>query len=276
MSDYFTYGAAELAQHARMQLTILDTARDVFQAMALDMVATIEDNNARNEKTVFIVPVGPVGHYPLFVEMVNKKRLSLKNVWFVNMDEYLDEQDNYLPLNHRLSFRSFMNEHVYEALDPDLVMPPSQRLFPDPADPAALDRQLEALGKIDVCYGGVGITGHVAFNEPEDVSVQEFSRRPTRVLTISAETRTINSVGDLNGALDAMPKRCVTIGMQQILSAKRVYLACFRDWHRAVVRQAVCGTVTAAFPVTLLQNHPDASITIPKSIAEPAYPSLLR
>ncbi len=274
MIDYFTYNAKELAEHAAMNLTILDTAQQVFHAMALDMVTTIEQNNAKDEPTVFIVPVGPVGHYPLFVEMVNGKKLSLKRVWFVNMDEYLDEKDQYLPLNHRLSFRSFMNKHVYEALESNLVMPPLQRLFPDPADPAALDRQLEALGKIDVCYGGIGITGHVAFNEPEDVSVEEFGQRSTRVLTISAETRTINSVGDLNGAINAMPTRCVTIGMKQILGAKRIYLACFRDWHRAVVRQALCGAVTATFPVTLLQNHPNASITIPMSVAEPAYPGL--
>lgn len=275
MSDYFTYDALELVKHAHMQLTILETAQDVFKAMAMDMVTTITKNNANHERSVFVVPVGPVGHYPIFVELVNQQKLSLKQVWFVNMDEYLDESDAYLPLNHRLSFRSFMEKNVYAMIDPELVMPPSQRLFPNPKDPAALDKKLDELGKIDVCYGGIGITGHVAFNEPEDVSIEEFSSRPTRVLTISPETRTINSVGDLNGAIEAMPKRCVTIGMRQILSAKRVYLACFRDWHRAVVRQAVCGTVSAMFPVTLLQQHPNASITIPASVAEPAYPSLL-
>lgn len=276
MSDYFTYDAQELIKHARLQLSILDTATDVFKAMALDMITTIEENNAKDEKTVFIVPVGPVGHYPYFVELANQRQLSLKQVWFVNMDEYLDEKDQYLPLNHRLSFRSFMEKNVYGALDPKLVMPPSQRLFPNPTDPKALDRKLEELGKIDVCYGGIGITGHLAFNEPEDVSVQVFRERPTRILSISPETRTINSVGDLNGAIEAMPKRCVTIGMKQILSAKRVYLACFRDWHRAVVRRALCGSPSATFPVTLLQNHPNASITIPSSVAEPAYTSLLR
>jgi len=124
------------------------------------------------------------------------------------------------------------------------------------------------LGKIDVCYGGIGITGHVAFNEPEDVSVEEFGQRSTRVLTISAETRTINSVGDLNGAIKAMPTRCVTIGMKQILGAKRIYLACFRDWHRAVVRKACHGEVSAHFPVSLMQNHPDAKLTITEFVAK--------
>ena len=46
---------------------------------------------------------------------------------------------------------------------------------------------------------------------------------------------------------------------------------CFRDWHRAVVRQAGCGEISASFPVTLAQNHPDARITITSNVAEAAY-----
>jgi glucosamine-6-phosphate deaminase len=91
------------------------------------------------------------------------------------------------------------------------------------------------------------------------------------VLSISCETRVINSVGDLNGAVDAMPRRCITIGMRQILGSKRIVLGCFRDWHRAVVRKALCGEPTALFPATLLQHHPDASVIIPASVAERAF-----
>ena len=58
----------------------------------------------------------------------------------------------------------------------------------------------------------------------------------------------------------AMPNKAVTIGIKQILGARKVRLGVFREWHRAVVRQAAYGEVTAAFPVTLLQNHPDAAI----------------
>lgn len=52
----------------------------------------------------------------------------------------------------------------------------------------------------------------------------------------------------------------MTIGIKQILSAKKVRLGVFREWHRSVVRQAAYGEVTAHFPVTLLQNHKDAII----------------
>jgi glucosamine-6-phosphate deaminase len=275
MFDYFTYDAETLKRKGQIPLTIMENGEEVFKAIASDMTATIEENNRKGEKTVFIIPVGPVGQYPFFIEQVNEKGIRLKDTYFINMDEYLDEADEFLPVNHRLSFRGFMEREVYGKIDPSLVMDTSQRIFPDPKAPGAVDALIKSLGKVDVCYGGIGITGHIAFNEPEDVDIEEFKTRPTRVLTISRETRTINSVGDLNGAVEAMPKRCVTIGIKQILSARRVVLASFRDWHRSVVRQALCEEPTAAFPVTLLQNHADAQIIIPLSVAVPAYEKMI-
>ena len=271
MEDFFTYDRKTLEARARFPLTVLETEQEVFKTIADDMLRTIQENNEQRETTVFIVPVGPVGQYPFFVEAVNTMKLSLKDTYFINMDEYLDDGDAYLPKDHRLSFRGFMDREVYQKIDPALVMDPSQRVFPDPQDPQAVDALIQSLGKVDVCYGGIGITGHIAFNEPEDVDIGTFASRPSRVLTISQETRTINSVGDLNGAIYAMPKRCVTIGMQQILFSSRIVLGCFRSWHRAVVRQTLCQPPNALFPATLLQNHRCASLFIPASVAQPAY-----
>lgn len=269
--DYYTIDSSRLGQNTRIPINKLGDSAMVFQAMAADMVQSIETNNQNGKTTLCIVPVGPVGQYPYFVDMVNAKKVDLKRVWFINMDEYLNDDGSYIDTSHRLSFRGFMEHRVYANIDPKLIMSAEQRIFPDPQDIGNVQRIIDKVGCIDVCYGGIGITGHVAFNEPEPVSVDEFATRPSRVLDISPETRTINAVGDLNGAIFAMPKRCVTIGMKEILQAKRIRLYCFRDWHRAVVRHAAYGEVSALFPVTLLQHHPDTLITITDNVAQPAY-----
>ncbi|MEI3183296.1 MAG: hypothetical protein V8S98_08175 [Lachnospiraceae bacterium] len=55
---------------------------------------------------------------------------------------------------------------------------------------------------MDICFGGIGINGHVAFNEASDeITPDEFLAQHTRVLEISRETRVANSIGDLNGAV---------------------------------------------------------------------------
>ena len=82
------------------------------------------------------------------------------------------------------------------------------------------------------------------------------------MLDIRPETRATNSVGDLGGALECMPRRCITIGIRQILGAREICLGVFRDWHRAVVRRAAYGEQTAEFPATLAQNHPNACIYV--------------
>ncbi len=271
--DYYSLHETDLLRNTKIPLTVGGGKDDVFISMALDMLNVIKQNNKKGEPTLFIVPVGPVGQYSHFVDMVNIQKVDLQHTTFINMDEYLDEDGEFLPLNHSLSFRSFMERNVYSKIDEKLNIPKDQRVFPDPHDIEAVSQVIKKVGKVDVCYGGVGITGHIAFNEPESVSIEEFSTRSTRVLDICPETRVINSVGDLHGALEMMPYRCVTIGMKEILMAKKIRLYCFRDWHRAVVRRAVCGKVTALFPVSLIQQHKDARITITDNVALPCYES---
>ena len=89
----------------------------------------------------------------------------------------------------------------------------------------------------------------------------------TRVLAIAEETRAVNSIGDLNGALDDMPHYCVTVGISEIFHARKIRLGCFRDWHRSVVRHAAYGERTAHFPVSLLQAHADINIRLTEFVA---------
>ena len=270
--DYFQIPAQDLGKNAKIPVYPLGDSGEVFYKRALEMVNTIKEHNARGKKTVFICPVGPVGQYPIFVRLVNRDRVSLKNCWFFNMDEYLNDNETYIDKESPLSFRGFMDRTVYTKVDPDLLMPPEQRVFPDPADPGKVDRLIEELGGVDIAFGGIGITGHLAFNEPQPGLTNEaFAALPSRVLDILPETRTTNAVGDLAGALECMPKKCVTIGMKQILNARKLRLGVFRDWHRAVVRRAAYGEKTAAFPVTLAQSHPDALVLVNANAAKQPY-----
>ena len=261
MMDYFQISAQDLGKDAKIPVVKLGDSGEVFYELALEMVNTIREHNARGEKTVFICPVGPVGQYPIFVRLVNRDRVSLKHCWFINMDEYLNDDGTYIDKSSPLSFRGFMERTVYTKVDADLLMPPEQRVFPDPADPGKVDRLIEELGGVDIAFGGIGINGHLAFNEAQpELTPEQFAALGTRVLTLTPETKTANAIGDRGGAIAAMPNKAVTIGIRQILNARKVRLGVFRDWHRGVVRQAAYGEVSAAFPVTLLQNHPDARI----------------
>lgn len=267
--NYYAISKQELGENAKIPLKVLGDSGEVFYELALEMVNEIRKNNQRGKRTVMICPVGPIGQYPIFVRLINQEKLSLKNCYFINMDEYLTAEKRYISEDSPLSFRGFMNRQVYGKINETLLMPPEQRVFPDPEQPDKVDKLIASLGGVDLALGGIGINGHLAFNEPMFGYLPEaFAKLHTRVLSISPETRTANSIGELNGALEEMPHFCVTIGIAEILSAKRVRIGVFRDWHRAVVRRAAYGEISAAFPASLLQNHPDACIYVNANAAE--------
>lgn len=250
---------------------------DLSFQMAMDMYGVIRENNQKKENTVLILPVGPVTQYPILVKLINRTRLSLKNVYIFNMDEYLDENMQILSPDHFLSFKGYMQKEFYAKIDPELSVPEENRYFPTPNDNGFYWNRMQELGGVDICFGGIGINGHIAFNEPPEedfpMTIDEFSSLPTRIVQLSREVRVVNAINEMSGYYQDMPTHCVTVGMKEILSAKKIRLYVMRDWHRGVLRQALHGPITTATPVSLLQNHPDVKIYYTSNVACPPYSS---
>ena len=259
--DYYSISAEKLGENSKIPIIKLVEQGEVFYELALEMLSVIEANNAKQRHTVMIVPVGPTGQFPVFVRLVNKRRISLKKCWFIMMDEYLNDNEQWIPTSNPLSFRRHMNLEVYSKIDDELIMPESQRICPDPNNINYIPKLIEDLGGVDLCIAGFGINGHIGYNEPQpELSVDEFASLKTRVVDVSTASRIRYAISDLNGAADALPNRIVTLGMWEMLNARVMRVGCFRDWHSGVLRKAAYGEVSAEFPGTLVQNHPDALI----------------
>ena len=140
--SYYEIGREELGKDAKIPIVVCKEPGEAFYELALEMVEEIEKNNAAGRRTVFICPVGPVGHYPIFVRLVNERKISLKDCWFFNMDEYLTDEGEWVPKEDRLSFRGFMERTVYSKIAPELNIPEEQRIFPDPHHPEKGDELL--------------------------------------------------------------------------------------------------------------------------------------
>ncbi len=251
-------------------LKTVPTEWDVYFDMALVMLEEIMKNNAEGRNTVMIVPVGPTNQYPILARLVNQLRVPLHNVWFFNMDEYLITPDKTIDFDDKMSFHKRMNDEFYNRVDKDLIMPENQRRFPEPGKERGFDALIDSLGGVDLCLGGLGINGHLAFNEPpepgEVVSAEEYASLPTRILPISRETQTINAYGYQRGDLRGMPKWCITIGMRQILNARKIYIALNRDWQHGIVKHALYDSPTSAIPASLVQGHPNATFCAYESL----------
>lgn len=251
---------------------IVNDEWSVYFDMALTMLEEIIYHNGRNEKTVMIVPVGPTQQYPILADMVNRLRVSLKNVHFFNMDEYMVSPTEELPYDDVMSFHGRMNREFYNLVDKDLVMPETQRHFPHPGKEAEYDKMIEDLGGVDLCLGGLGINGHVAFNEAleddDTMSPDEFANLGTRVLPISRETKTINAYGYQRGDLRGMPEWCITIGMKQIINARKIYIALNRPWQNGPFKHALLDAEQGQCPASLLRRNENLTYCVVKDIFE--------
>ena len=251
-------------------LKLVQSEYDVYLDMALEMLETIIKCKEENRLCVMIVPVGPTGQYPILAELVNRLNISLHHVHFFNMDEYLITPDKAIDPDHFMSFHKRMDSEFYSRVKPELVMPESNRHFPEPGKEAEYDQMIEDLGGVELCLGGLGINGHLAFNEPpeagEEMTAEAFGALGTRVLPISRETRTINAYGYQRGDIRGMPEYCITVGMKQILAARRVYIALNRDWQHGIAKHVFGDEPQAAIPASLLQWHKDVLFCAPEII----------
>lgn len=270
--DYLSIPAAELGCGQPVELRHGSDMADLGRDLAEAMLGEIRRAQQEGRNATLIVPVGPVDEYPFLVKWINESKLSCRDVMLINMDEYLTDDDRWLPAVHPLSFRGYMDRVFYNLLDPALAPRPENRVFPDPQDCGAIQRLIDTRGGVDACYGGIGINGHIAFNEPpepgETISAETFAALPTRVLSLTRETRTINSV-TVGGGLEVVPRRAVTVGMKEILGARRLRFYCNRPWQSAVARRALHGPITPACPASFLRTHPDASLTVADYVATP-------
>jgi glucosamine-6-phosphate deaminase len=265
--------AEQLGVGTTVKVGVMPTAEDLYWDIAWRMFRELQQAEKESRNAVFIVPVGPVGQYERLARLCNDAGLSLRHGIFFGMDEYLTDDLQWVSEDHPLSFRAHLRREMLGPLDPALHPPDENIVFPHPEDPQAVDRLLENLEGPDLCIGGIGITGHIAFNEPpaeEDMTAEKFAELGSRVVELTCETRTINSTTVAKGNIEVIPRYAVTIGMRQILSARELRLYANRFWQPSVVRRVLHGPVTARFPASLIQRHPNAHLYMTEEVSRPA------
>ena len=240
--------------------------------------AVFEEFRAAHERRQplgFILPVGPRKQYPLLADKLNASGLSLDGIHLFFMDEYLDWEGRLLPADNPVSFRGYMQDACFSRLEPRLGLRPERICFPDPEHLDEPERRMRELGGVEVCFGGVGVHGHVAFNEPPlsrywQVPDDAFRRSRTRIVPLAPETITLNAARANGCHFAEFPFLAVSLGMGSILGARKIRLYCDGGaWQRTAMRMALLGPVGQAYPVTFLQEHPDARLIISESSAAP-------
>jgi glucosamine-6-phosphate deaminase len=241
-------------------------SEEMGQLMASELVDEIETHNQNGEITRAVIPCGPSCWYKPFTTLVNQEQVSLNRLVVFHMDECLDWQGQELPRDHPYNFRGFMEKHFYEPVNLELAVPRENRYWLNGNNLEAVRTEIWA-APIDLTYGGWGQDGHIAYNQARRhpfsyLTVDELRNSTVRLQENNLDTVLALAQRTFGSAYQFVPPMSVTLGVKECLSAKKVRL--FSDtgaWKQTALRVALFGPLTSEYPITLLQEHPDALLT---------------
>jgi glucosamine-6-phosphate deaminase len=234
---------------------IIRNNHDECGVWAANHIAKRINDFAPTAKKPFVLglPTGgtPLGTYKELIRLNKAGKVSFQNVITFNMDEYVG-----LPATHEQSYHSFMwtnffnhidikkeNVHILNGMAKDLE-----------AECAAYEEAIKNAGGINLFLGGVGVDGHIAFNEPGS----SLSSR-TRIKTLTQDTILVNS-RFFQGDVSQVPTTALTVGVGTICDAKEVVILITGHSKARALSHAIEEGVCQMWTISCLQMHPKAVI----------------
>ncbi len=189
----------------------------------------------------------PIGTYRQLVEGYEKGDLDFSAVKTVNLDEY----KGLSPENNQ-SYRYFMNENLFRHVNICLenTNVPNGLAEDAEAECARYNQVIRDLGGIDLQLLGLGVNGHIGFNEPDDAFAKE-----THLVTLTQSTIDANS--RLFDRIEDVPHYAFTMGIRSIMQAKKILVVANGENKADIIKKAFFGPVTPQVPASILQMHPD-------------------
>jgi glucosamine-6-phosphate deaminase len=258
---------AKLAEHPNpdFRITLVDEPGDFYTRFATDLVDRVRAARDEGRRFVAILPVGPMPQYEIAARLINEERLSLQHMHTFNMDEYANEGGVTAPLSWPGSFQRAMFEGFFDLVDPELRPPEEQIHFPTTDAIADYSARIEALGGADVCYGGIGWSGHIAFWEPQlgaefDGDLEAYKQAGARLVELHPMTVMQNALHSFGSDWSWVPPRANTIGPREVLGARHRSFWLDGDlgggvsWQRFIARLVAHGPVSEFVPGSILQT----------------------
>lgn len=187
------------------------------------------------------------------------ERAHLASGWCsFNLDDYV----GLVPGDPR-SFRAFMDQQLTRplGLDPAQVRLPDGTAVNPEAEAACYAAELSTAGGVGLQLLGLGLNGHLGFNEPPCGPDARC-----RCLELSAATRQQNA-GAFGGDPEAVPERAITLGLAEILEAEQILLVVTGASKAGILRRVLEEAPSPELPASWLQRHPAVTVIADRQAA---------
>lgn len=228
---------------------------DELSEKAVEIMKTVVESNLCS---VLGLATGttPIGLYKRLIADHKTHGTSYAQVRTVNLDEYKG-----LPKDHPQSYAYFMRKNLFDGLDiqPENTYIENGTAQDEQAECKRYNKLLEELPR-DIQLLGLGSNGHIAFNEPNTPFGSD-----THVVDLTENT--IKDNAHLFTDISEVPQKAFTMGIKQIMQAKRILLLASGANKAEAVYQTICGKITEEVPASVLQLHPDCIMIVDKEAA---------
>jgi len=189
----------------------------------------------------------PLDLYQSLIRAYEEKKIDFTRVKVFSLDEYVG-----LSQDHPLSFAFYFRQNLFNEVN---LRPENIFLLNGQAENIeAHCRWYEAMiaqaGGIDIQILGIGLNGHIGYNEPGS----SFGSR-TRLQVLTPETRA-REKAPFEARGEEPPCLALTLGLATILEAKNILLLATGEEKAQIVRDALEGPITISVPASCLQLHP--------------------
>lgn len=192
----------------------------------------------------------PIGIYEQLIDWYRKGDLDFSEVTTINLDEYCG-----LARNNPQSYCSFMHNQFFDSVNirPEHIHLPDGTNLNAKEECERYDQLIAKIGGVDLQLLGIGLDGHIGFNEPG--SAFELGTHCVELTssTIEANARFFSDSGEV-------PRKAYTMGIRTIMQAHKVLLVVNGKNKAEIVKRAFFGSVTPQVPASILQMHPDFTL----------------
>lgn len=192
----------------------------------------------------------PIGIYKQLIEWYQKGDIDFSAVTSINLDEYVG-----LSASDKQSYRYFMNTNFFDHINIDKsnTFVPCGTTSDIDAECNAYDERIKKIGGIDMQLLGIGLDGHIGFNEPDDFFVKSTHVVNLHQSTIKANSRFFDDETQV-------PRQAITMGMVSIMQAEKILLVANGENKREILDKAFFGPITPHIPASILQLHSDITV----------------
>ena len=249
-------GSFEETRFEKLHNVIYNNSDEGSLSIANSISQLIREKQSQKRNCVLGLATGssPLSVYRELIRMHKNEGLSFKNVITFNLDEYFPIRNN--DIN---SYNHFMNINLFNHIDipKENINIPSGELSFEKVRKSCNDfeKKIKELGGIDLQILGIGRTGHIGFNEPGS----HFNSQ-TRLVKLDDVTR-FDAAKSFQG-IENVPREALTMGIQTILSAKRIILMAWGSNKAPILKKAIEGEITPLIPTSYLQHHKNTTLVL--------------